>query len=317
MMITGDYHHTALAVARDVGMLKPLDSVVIIDVATASQQPANPSLLSPQPVGSALSPHALASSRVSQQTLAARSACDSGHCHSHGDEQRVALTAAPVEAQCMKTQQVSWGDSLGSKAEAELTDEALVPSQPLARVKKKPKLSALQTPDEKACPNWMLLHPAQKPSRLISPGSPGPAHAKSKHPFSLLQLPSGDIANAKSVYPPQQPAMLTPPGRAPGLTFRTTAETLGPLSASEALAALAQGQLRCAVTGDAFEHLLQYPDLSVLETVLCSAVVFSRMQPHQKGQVMDLLSSRGIHQMFEGRPRHIQVCFQCCTSPPT
>lgn len=31
MMITGDYHHTAIAVARDVGMLKQEDHVVLID----------------------------------------------------------------------------------------------------------------------------------------------------------------------------------------------------------------------------------------------------------------------------------------------
>ena len=31
MMITGDYHHTAIAVARDVGMVRPQGQVVVID----------------------------------------------------------------------------------------------------------------------------------------------------------------------------------------------------------------------------------------------------------------------------------------------
>ena len=31
MMITGDYHHTAIAVARDVGMIPPMGKVVVID----------------------------------------------------------------------------------------------------------------------------------------------------------------------------------------------------------------------------------------------------------------------------------------------
>lgn len=35
------------------------------------------------------------------------------------------------------------------------------------------------------------------------------------------------------------------------------------------------------------------------------------MQPYQKAQVVDLLGTRGIHQLFNGRPRHIQV--ECIT----
>ena len=74
-----------------------------------------------------------------------------------------------------------------------------------------------------------------------------------------------------------------------------------------ALAVLAEGQARCAVTGDAFEHLLQCEDLSALETIMRNAVVFARMKPHQKGQVMDLLNIRGLYQMHKGQVRHIQV----------
>ena len=76
----------------------------------------------------------------------------------------------------------------------------------------------------------------------------------------------------------------------------------------DAMTAMAEGSMQCAVTGDAFEMMLQMHDVSVLETVMRSAIVFSRMQPHQKGQVMDLLGFRGIHQPHEGNPRHIQVC---------
>lgn len=39
------------------------------------------------------------------------------------------------------------------------------------------------------------------------------------------------------------------------------------------------------------------------------------MQP-QKGQVVDLLSTRGIHQLFENQPRHIQAsCASLITWP--
>ena len=91
-----------------------------------------------------------------------------------------------------------------------------------------------------------------------------------------------------------------------GLTFTSGADRHH-MEPSDAFTAMTEGSLQCAVTGDAFEHLLQLHDVSLLEAVMRNAVVFSRMQPHQKGQVMDLLGSRGIHQPFEGHPRHIQV----------
>ncbi|KAL0053519.1 hypothetical protein WJX82_006960 [Trebouxia sp. C0006] len=77
------------------------------------------------------------------------------------------------------------------------------------------------------------------------------------------------------------------------------------LDASEVVNALAEGQMQCAVTGDALEALLQQHDPSLLETVLRNAVVFSRMKPHQKGQVMDLLGVNGINQLINGRLRYI------------
>ena len=94
-----------------------------------------------------------------------------------------------------------------------------------------------------------------------------------------------------------------------GLRFLTAGHEIQ--EAAQVLTALAEGRMQCAVTGDAFEHLLQHHDLSVLETVMRNGVIFSRMRPHQKGQVMDLLSIRGIHQRFNGRPRHIPVCSLC------
>ena len=91
-----------------------------------------------------------------------------------------------------------------------------------------------------------------------------------------------------------------------GLTFTSGADRHH-MEPGEAFTAMTEGRLQCAVTGAAFEQLLQLRDLSLLEAVMRNAVVFSRMQPHQKGQVVHLLGSRGIHQPFEGHPRHIQV----------
>ena len=68
-----------------------------------------------------------------------------------------------------------------------------------------------------------------------------------------------------------------------------------------------QGEAQCCVTGPAFEQLLQLGDLPLLETVMRNVVVFSRMKPHQKGQVMDLLSTRGLHQLIDGQQHQFPV----------
>ena len=83
------------------------------------------------------------------------------------------------------------------------------------------------------------------------------------------------------------------------------------LDARQALTALAEGQMQCAVTGDAFQLLLQLPDESALQAVMRNVVVFARMKPHQKAQVMNLLNARGLYQLQQGMLRHIQVRQRC------
>ena len=46
----------------------------------------------------------------------------------------------------------------------------------------------------------------------------------------------------------------------------------------EAFTAMSEGLVQCAVTGDAFEYLLQLQDASLLEAVMRNAVIFSRMK---------------------------------------
>ncbi len=81
-----------------------------------------------------------------------------------------------------------------------------------------------------------------------------------------------------------------------------------PQSALQALQSIAQGQAQCCVTGQAFDHMLQHAEPAPLvQTVMQNAVVFARMRSHQKGQVMELLSSRGLHQIVDYQKRHIPV----------
>ncbi len=80
-----------------------------------------------------------------------------------------------------------------------------------------------------------------------------------------------------------------------------------PQTALEALQSIAQGQAQCCVTGQAFEYLLQHAEPAVIESVMQHAVVFARMQSHQKGQVMELLSSRGLDRVVADQQHHILV----------
>lgn len=93
---------------------------------------------------------------------------------------------------------------------------------------------------------------------------------------------------------------------AAGLRF-VSGENNQQIDQTQAVTSLAEGRAQCAVTGAAFELLLQQQDLSILEVVMRSVAVFARMQPHQKGQVMDLVTMRGIHQMASTGSRHIPV----------
>ena len=68
-----------------------------------------------------------------------------------------------------------------------------------------------------------------------------------------------------------------------------------------------QGNVQCCVTGPAFEFLLQQPNAALVEAIMHNSMAFTRMLSHQKGQVMELLSSQGLHQNIHGQQRHIPV----------
>ena len=151
------------------------------------------------------------------------------------------------------------------------------------------------------------------PSPSYPTGTPSPDH-KTPPPM-LSRIPSSALHHKKlrrlftlSRRGLQQPleTPATPRATLGGLKFVQAQGNLE-CEAGWAVTALAEGRLQCTVTGDAFDHVLQLGDTSLLESVMCNAVVFARMKPHQKGQVVDLLSATGIHQLFDGQPRHIQV----------
>ena len=143
-------------------------------------------------------------------------------------------------------------------------------------------------------PNGSLDH--QTPPPMLSRTPSSASHKKLRRLFTLSRRGLGQ--------PLETPA--TPRATLGGLKFIQADGNLE-CEAGWALTALAEGHVQCTLTGDAFDHVLQLGDTSLLESVMRNAVVFARMKPHQKGQVVDLLSATGIHQLFDGQPRHIQV----------
>ncbi|KAL3153004.1 hypothetical protein ABBQ38_012031 [Trebouxia sp. C0009 RCD-2024] len=83
------------------------------------------------------------------------------------------------------------------------------------------------------------------------------------------------------------------------------------LSHTEAFQLIAEGTI-CAVTGSAFDHMLQLSEPAVMHSVLQSLVVAARMQSHQKAQLVKMLSCQGLllpsKQHFKGMGHVIGFC---------
>ena len=235
IMITGDYPHAALVVAKDVGMLKPEGQVVVIN---AIDHPR-----------AASEPHVQQSFRMPSPPPA------------HSVDLRHDIT--------YKYRHVS------------------MPSLPVPHARP-PQLRhvSFNTPTE---PHH---HSTSLPM----------ASARSSSPETSLTDPGGSACHGGGV--------LTLPCRNQDpmtrLSFVVEASHQS-VEAHEAVRALSEGRMECALTGDSFEFLLQHCDLSVFDVVMRNTVVFARMKPHQKGQVMDLLGSRGLHSVTDGHTHHIQV----------
>ena len=264
-MITGDYHHTAIAVAKHIGMIKPQGQLVVIDTVAQTESAV-----------------AVSSSATS--------------CLKH-------LATIPAQQASAAQQHLTW-------------------QPPVTRLVSK-RMSCAQNPEAEEKHEQHRLSANDQSQGDDRQADSAAAFACEPGVLQPQQLPVQDCSPAESrvdvllcsvspSYASMPVSIPTPPGNPKpgtlkGLRFSTgSGEMCGP---SEALSAMAEGQMQCAVTGNALERLLQ---LSVLETAMRSAVVFSRMQPHQKGQVMDLLGMMGVHQMFNGQSRFIPVC--CHTS---
>lgn len=261
-MITGDYHHTGIAVARDVGMLKPPGHVVVID---STPLVPDAKLLHPPAIKSVT---ASPSRRTVKRSV-----------------------SFALKTQTRSTVKRSAGFAANLNDSDHVADQDASPTG----------VHAADT-----LPDSLLAQECASGSTSTQPLLTGDAQSAAEEGQWVHHSTRHDQVPVPIMDPrPTSGPLLE------GLRFLTVRQE--PLEASEALRALGEGQMQCAVTGDALTYLLQHHDLSVLETVMRNVIVFSRMKPDQKGQVMDLLGMAGIHQRFQGQARYIPVRFGCHT----
>ena len=360
MMITGDYQHTALGVAKDIGMLEPQDQVVVIDVKSSQSRAYRLSSTQSHALTAAdwsngnIPRHSASSdifaehSRSRHCSYAERCAAESKLQHSLADANGGRHSMQAVETgnahsrQSMSTSAAEPGWSrrnhgtpaAGTDSHCSGPQHVIESSQVLSGV--------LSTPDNCINPSLLMLDDeyaqlARPRVSFCTPTETEHCHHHSSLMASALETAPGMATQMLSgdQQPPVDPS-LAPPGpfadahlsslcehspQAAGLPLPPADNSQDPsadlsfvlgasceaMQPSEALKALSEGQMQCALTGDSFDYLLQHCDLSLLEVIMRSAVVFARMKPHQKGQVMDLLGSRGLFQFVDGQQRHVQV----------
>ena len=308
MMITGDHHHTAIAVAKDVGMLQSTAPVMVINTLKAplhSTQAADVAPISASAVAPALAP-ALA---------------PAGSAVSSRDESAMQpLLQAPIDNSRQS------GDATQSQGKVESPRQAVAPqgpsnSQACSMIPARdqpagaPQLGQTQPAGQRKH-GWTVQQPVQS-----AECSTQASVSEQFRGRSTTQLTASSAASRAAKLVSQRlrgrssPSLLPMSPRNPlpahaalevcSLCFMVGEEQW---DFRRALTLLAEGGMQCAVTGDALQLLLQLPDESALMAVLHTAVVYARMKPHQKGQIMDLLGMRGLYQLQGTSLRHIQVC---------
>ena len=302
-MVTGDYINTAMAVAKDLGMADSTKPVLLIEARAQRTQPGGISKTTLSP-----SPLPLNSTFQSAHYTTTAAAQQNG-AHS----MQAAMKTLPAKD--------SGGERLSLEESAAIQHAPSLELDPALYCTRRHVDFAAMQPEQ-----LLSQHHAHQPSDLapqrstlisclsssLHKGSPYQTPFSSHSHQPLLATDTHSISTAST--PPACRPCLAPgptppdPPSAPLRLKFLDASTGLEMVQAQAVLALAEDRMQCAVTGDSFDKLLQQSDVSVVELVMRNAVVFARMKPHQKGQVMDLLGRRGLYQMFQGRPRHVQVC---------
>lgn len=345
VMITGDHHNTAIAVAKDVGMVRSEENLLLIDTTTQAKP-----LPSAQPLASGQAanmhePLMSAKSRV-------RFDLDSGQAQAGPDSTSVASAMGSLHA-----------GSVGSSNDLLLHREStsIRANVDPAQVENSSPASSASLSRESASAR---VHKAGKSFRgssqkqcVVSDLTAASGNGTDQAAVGLDSSLKGcmqEVSTSALVHDSQSRPLAEQPSissTAPvdsgsfqeaclpqaGAPLASTLEGVSwvtcwddhSYSMAQAVTTMAEGHLQCAVTGAAFAHLLQHASGLVIEAIMRNAVVFARMRPQQKGQVMDLLASRGLRLTCQGQSRQLLVssvithiasvasnavtsCYKCC-----
>ncbi len=322
MMITGDYHHTAVAVARDVVMLQSDSPIMIIDAVKNPQSMPEADMHSKVSdsatqtklghVVSALQPLLQSSADSASQSLS--------HRQSQGsllEQPSVVSVSQPATEFAAVTQ--NWTQTVrfaplqqsfscvqqpAADAHSQTCSQAPMPIRRPEEAGQDMKVLNLPADMQQSIFDWSMrsgaekarvssdhaygshpqdfaAHPARQQSSL---GSATNAHYATSSPLVSGQPLSSSTSSIALLDNPSsapvaaaQPPEVTPPqpGVTPGRLCFLSGDSGEEWDSTKALTAMAEGQLKCAVTGDAFELLLQLLDQSVLEAVMQNVVVFA------------------------------------------
>ena len=310
-MITGDQHSTAIAVAKDIGMVKPDAHILLIDAAPPLEAP-------PAQLSAVEQDAAVLQPLVSTPSTKTR-------VHFDMDERRTPAGERQTPAALADGGQTPAGLH-GEGQPADLGGQGQMSADLIGQRcgQQQGQLSTALT--DKWQPPAACISPGQLPAGLKhgeqAPTAPDAVSAaprtscrSSVNNSQTSSLPNGPLAEPLASPLEQQAStaepLLSSAGPAGGLRLTGHLDQRS-YSVAQALTAMAEGHLQCAVTGAAFDHLLQHGPLSMVHTVMRTAVVFARMKPHQKGQVMGLLGSAGLHHTFQGQSRHLLVSMHLC-----
>ncbi len=196
-MITGDCHHTAIAVAKDVGMVKPGRATVVIDTTQQQElQPKSSSATSQSASRAAAPKNTVHPWDVNPQVALG----GTSQCSDDGQYQQQVMTPAVGKV----TKQVSWDVSPGGdQAQPERCQDADAPRQATSSAYHASRRSAL-SPSQVLATRSFESEPSVTMSNHARPPMPPPLALPPAHPQQPLeglrfQMAGGHCLDASEV----------------------------------------------------------------------------------------------------------------------
>ncbi|DBA95425.1 TPA: hypothetical protein ACH3X3_013297 [Trebouxia sp. C0006] len=297
MMLTGDYHQTAIAAARGVGILPTDSQLIIVQARSELQSTAQPPSYAPSTLDSSHSHSLMPPAYPVVGTFNGPGKSDGPKAgSSQASGSKVAGNMGGRHASFTQMSGITRADSAVSYDP--VSSFSFAQEQPSLQESSQQHSRHQLLSQEQSCQQGLSQQQSlHKQSDQVKLSTTSP----SVYPFTV------DTAQTVSL---QQDTVQVVDhlqcSSCESLVFMLQSETdEEEIDAQHAITSLAQGLLQCCVTGPAFEGMLLQADGPVVQAIMSSLVVCARMKGQQKGQVIDLLSQRGLHRTLQGEQCHL------------